>query len=393
MTSFTSRWPETITRWIVGDPAAAGPLPIAPTSVEALAQVLADCAEEGWRVAVQGNGGWSPPSSAADIILSTRRLNGEELISPQDLVATVGAGASAPAFQRRLLDRDVWLPLDPPGTERTIGSIMATATAGGLAAGFGAVREHVLGMTVVTGDGRILRPGGRVVKNVAGFDLSRLVTGAFGAYGVITTLHLKVRTRPERDTTVLVSGDRDHLFAAVDALRNESVPVDAIALVGRDARWCLAVRLTGSPARVGVALRQLEPLGGRPISTERAEDWWAEQAEGALTAPTTVRIGAVHASLPDAVSLAVGMKPAHVAAYFGANVVRIATDATADQLADLRATTRERGMTCTLERMPEALAAQLGHYTEPASELVGTCDRLRRTFDPHHVFTTPLFPA
>ena len=89
---------------------------------------------------------------------------------------------------RALAAQRLWLAIDPPGRpERSVGSVAATATAGPLREGFGPVRDHVLGCTVVTGDGRIVRAGGRVVKNVAGFDLAKLHVGGFGAFGITTS--------------------------------------------------------------------------------------------------------------------------------------------------------------------------------------------------------------
>ena len=106
----------------------------------------------------------------------------------------------------------MWLALDPPGRpERSIGSVVATATAGPLRHGFGPVRDHVLGCSVATGDGRLVNAGGRVVKNVAGYDLTKLQVGGFGGFGIIAEVHLRLRALPRADVTLLARGARDAL--------------------------------------------------------------------------------------------------------------------------------------------------------------------------------------
>ena len=104
------------------------------------------------------------PDAPADLVVSTRALEQIVSVSPADLVATVQAGASLEALRRRLADYGMWLAIDPPGRpERSIGSVIATATAGPLRHGYGPVRDHVLGCTVATGDGQAgqrRRPGG-----------------------------------------------------------------------------------------------------------------------------------------------------------------------------------------------------------------------------------------
>ena len=126
----------------------------------------------------------------------------------------------------------MWLALDPPGRpERTVGSIAATATVGPLRAGYGPVRDHLLGCEVVTGEGRVIRPGGTVVKNVAGYDLTRLQVGGFGAFGVLTVLHLRLRARPSADTTLLARGPRDDLTRWARDLAEAGVRPAALEMV------------------------------------------------------------------------------------------------------------------------------------------------------------------
>src|SRR5256886_3281957 len=156
---------------------------VAPGSPDAVALLLGTAREEGWRVRVEGAGTWMPADAAADLALTTRRLDRVPSIQPQDLAATAEAGIGCDQLRQQLADRGAWLALDPPGLAgRTLGSVVATATAGPLRHGFGAVRDHLVGVTFVTGDGRLIQSGGRVMKNVAGYDLTKLQAGGLRAF-------------------------------------------------------------------------------------------------------------------------------------------------------------------------------------------------------------------
>src|SRR5262249_56000432 len=113
-------------------------------------------------------------------------------------------------LRQQLAERGVWVALDPPGLAgRSVGSIVACGTSGPLRQGLGPVRDHLLGVTFVTGDGRLIQSGGRVMKNVAGYDLTRLQAGGFGAFGVIVLVHLRLRAVPRMDQTLLLAGSRE----------------------------------------------------------------------------------------------------------------------------------------------------------------------------------------
>jgi FAD/FMN-containing dehydrogenase len=125
---------------------------------------------------------------------------------PGDLTLTVRGGTTLAEIERVTGKHDQWLPLDPFGSdEGTIGATIATASAGPLATGFGLPRDLLLGLEFVNGRGEIVRAGGKVVKNVAGFDLSRLLTGSWGTLGVITEVTVRLYSRPKVDRTFAVS--------------------------------------------------------------------------------------------------------------------------------------------------------------------------------------------
>src|SRR2546429_4390375 len=132
---------------------------------------------------MEGGGPWPRGDAPADLALTTRRLDKIPAIEPQDLSATAEAGIGCDLLRQQLADRGTWLALDPPGLAgRTLGSVVATATAGPLRHGFGAVRDHLLGVTFVTGDGRLVQSGGGGVEKSAGLELAQHAAGGFGAF-------------------------------------------------------------------------------------------------------------------------------------------------------------------------------------------------------------------
>jgi glycolate oxidase FAD binding subunit len=157
---------------------------------------------------IAGSGNWL---SAGRPVKANRTLSlrdDAEVVNyvPGDLTLTVRAGTTLAEIERITGEHDQWLPLDPFGSDDgTIGATIATASAGPLATSFGLPRDLLLGLEFVNGRGEIVRAGGKVVKNVAGFDLSRLLTGSWGTLGVITEVTLRLYARPKVDRTFAVS--------------------------------------------------------------------------------------------------------------------------------------------------------------------------------------------
>jgi glycolate oxidase FAD binding subunit len=344
-------------------------------------------------VRVEGAGTWLPSDAPADLALTTRRLDRVPAVEPQDLTATAEAGIGLDQLRQQLADRGAWLAVDPPGLAgRTLGSIVATATAGPLRQGFGPVKDHLLGVTFVTGDGRMVQSGGRVMKNVAGYDLTRLQAGGFGAFGVIVLVHLRLRALPRADVTHVLEGSRDELTQVAEDIAAAGLTPAALELVSpalaRRDRWVLAVRLVGSPTLVGsdeLGLGAATGGGGRftPLRAEEAHGFWMRLAEGFAVRPVTFRIGGVPAAsdeLLDLLQHQVGDE--WISAAPAAGAIRWSGDTTVDRLQRLRRTLAALEVPLTLERAPWPVRTAVGHfgaYREGAGPLVAG---LRRTFDP-----------
>ena len=197
---------------------------IAVDSVDAARDAIRDAKARGASLRVIGRGTWldAGRSVRASGSLSTRDLAGIVDYVPGDLTLTARAGTTLAELRDATAAHNQWLALDPAGSdEATIGATVATASAGALASHFGSPRDLVLGLEFVTGDGTIARGGGRVVKNVAGFDLVRLLTGSWGTLGVITEVTLRLHARPEAELSigVPISGEAADLSHVREALR------------------------------------------------------------------------------------------------------------------------------------------------------------------------------
>ncbi len=371
----------------------------APDSPDALSLVCRLAHEEGWKIRVEGRSTWLAADAPADLIVSTRGLEQVVSVSPADLVATVQAGTPVEILRRRLADYGMWLALDPPGRpERSIGSVVATATAGPLRHGFGPVRDHVLGCSVATGDGRLVTAGGRVVKNVAGYDITKLQVGGFGGFGIIADIHLRLRALPRADVTLIARGQRDTLTSAARDIVAANLLPGALELLSpalaAEADWVLAARFVGTDAAVQADVRRLgsqSDLQWVPLPADRTAAFWSVAARGSLGGPITLRLGVLGDGVDETIDLlAHDLDEGLVSAGAGQGMIRWTGDAPLERLRGLRRAAASREIPMTLERAPWPLRRALGHfgaYREGVGKIVG---RLRGTFDPGQCLSVAL---
>jgi len=262
---------------------------VAPDTVAGIASHVHEARERREALRIAGAGHWldaGRPTSASSI-LSLQAVTGIVDYNPGDLTLTARAGTSLETIARAAAAEQQWLALDPFGAPSgTLGATVATASAGPLAFAFGTPRDNVLGLEIVTGDGRTIRSGGRVVKNVAGFDLTRLFTGSWGTLGVITEVTVRLRALPEVDDTLAISIDEHpdtlgtllvHLrTAAIAPLAMELVNAPLAHLLGLAERTVLLIRLGGNADSVRAQRAALGFAGN--LATAPASVWSALRA-------------------------------------------------------------------------------------------------------------------
>ena len=206
---------------------------------------------------------------ASGELLDTRALDGPCEHEPTELVITAPAGMSVAALEAQLAEHGQCLAFEPPhfAPGSTVGGMVAAGLSGPARARTGSLRDHLLGVVLLSGSGELMHFGGRVIKNVAGYDVSRLVAGAMGILGVIVEASLKVLPKAEAESTLRFDMKPAEALAALHAWGTEPLPLDASAWWNGN----LVVRLRGSSAAVAEAGRR---LGGDEIEAAAAGLFW-----------------------------------------------------------------------------------------------------------------------
>jgi glycolate oxidase FAD binding subunit len=201
--------------------------------------------------------------------LDVSGLAGISSYEPTELVVTVRAGTRLADLEAALAEHGQCLPFEPPrfAAGGTVGGMVAAGLSGPARATVGAVRDHVLGVTLLNGRGEILTFGGQVAKNVAGYDVSRLIAGSLGILGVICEVSLKVLPINRATATLYFDWDERRALEQLNVWRSQPLPVNASAW--QDGR--LRVRLAGAAAAVSAACGKLE---GAMVAPDAATAWW-----------------------------------------------------------------------------------------------------------------------
>lgn len=210
---------------------------------------------------------------SAEKITSLAAHSGVVEYTPGDLTITVKSGTTLGDIERITRENGQWLPLDPFGSRNgTIGATIATGSFGPLAHAFGRACDLVLGLEFVTGQGKVVRGGGKVVKNVAGFDLVRLMTGSWGTLGIITEVTLRLYSLPSESVTIsLGAPDSDTaLLQRINSILGspgiplavELLDADTASAIGLADKQQILVRLGGNSAAVAAQRAALQSLGG-----------------------------------------------------------------------------------------------------------------------------------
>jgi glycolate oxidase FAD binding subunit len=244
----------------------------------AYAEAIRAAAAGGRRLRLRGGGTKDfYGQSVAGEVLDLRAHTGIVAYDPTELVITARCGTPLAEVEAALAAERQMLPFEPPhfGAAATIGGVVAAGLSGPRRAAAGAVRDFVLGVRMMDGRGAELEFGGRVMKNVAGYDVSRLMAGSLGTLGVILEVSLKVLPAPVAEATLKLELPEARAIEMLNAWAGRPLPISATALADGE----LAVRLSGAAAAVRAAR---EKLGGELVDAERAAGYWAgirEQAD------------------------------------------------------------------------------------------------------------------
>jgi glycolate dehydrogenase FAD-binding subunit len=268
---------------------------IQPADADEIARVLKTATDAGLQVIPRGSGTkieWGNPPRAAQLVLSTRRLNRMVEHAWGDMTATVGAGCTVRELQQTLAEHGQRLALDPLWPDRaTIGGILASNDSGPLRLRFGSLRDLIIGITLALPDGTLAKSGGKVVKNVAGYDLPKLATGALGTLGIITQAIFRLHPIPRESRTLSFSAQN---AAAMNAfvlaiLDSKLVPTGLQVRAGDSPGPEIDIRFEGTAAGCDAQAEQVARLAsGLTAIPPPAEVWNARATLWNGTEPSVV---------------------------------------------------------------------------------------------------------
>jgi glycolate oxidase FAD binding subunit len=360
-------------------------------------------------------------------VLGLGRLNRLVEHEPGDLTATAEAGIPLAALQTALRARGQWLSLDPPEPERaTLGGVMVADASGPRRHLYGTARDQVIGMTIVTADGAVVRAGGKVVKNVAGYDLPKLFVGSYGTLGIVVDVTVKLRPLPEDERLVAVRFDRlkDAAVAARAVMASDLIP-NALELLDADAAPTIGPPSTGAGPVLVVGFdgprdqvewqcAELATLGGaqggagvQPLPAET----WARLSRGAASAfdgtpAALMRLSVLPSQVGEVMEQAAAAARARnlscaCAAHAGVGVVTAALFSSPAQqelgpvvatLADWRQTARAGGGHAVLEWAPLAVKSEVPVWDD-AGAAGRIMRRIKAQLDPHNLLNPGRFVA
>ncbi|HET9808772.1 MAG TPA: FAD-binding protein [Candidatus Limnocylindria bacterium] len=373
---------------------------IRPADAAACARAVAESAEARRSLRIRGAGtkDYLGEVLPTDAVLDTTAIAGVVAHVPADLTVTVAAGTRFADLRSALARAGQFLPLDPPHADAaTVGGIVAANSTGFWRARYGGVRDLLIGTTAILGDGTVARSGGRVVKNVAGYDLNKLFVGSLGTLGVFVECTFKVLPRPPVSQGAHAQFTRSaDAFAAADAIVRTSARPAALAISGGPgSAWELLLQADGDAAPVARTLELLsqsarahgtsaQPHDGLPAVLATLNDISA-RGEG-----TVVRAALPPAAQPAFATTAARLEGfAQLVADAASGIVRVVLrgdDPVVLSGADaLLAAARVCGGSARVERRPESLRGRLGAWgdVEPAGRFL--MRRLKEAFDPRGI--------
>lgn len=340
-------------------------------------QILASSRNQPLRIRGSGSKDWYGREPAGDI-LDTRAYSGIVSYDPTELVITVRSGTPLTEVEDALAQKNQMLAFEPPhfGNKATVGGMVASGLSGPRRVAVGAVRDFLLGTAIMDGKGEILHFGGQVMKNVAGYDVSRLLAGSLGTLGLLLEVSLKVLPKPYAETTLRLALTEDEAIRRLNEWGGQPLPISASA-------WydgTLALRLSGAKAAIAAA-RKL--IGGEEM--QDADPFWLAMREQSndFFAQTNVlwRLSVPSVATPivlDGIQL-----DTQLIEWGGAQRWLRTNDISAKSADAIRAAAAAVGGHATLFRGGDK---NVGVFHPLAPAVARIQQNLQQTFDPHGIF-------
>ena len=373
---------------------------VEPGTVEETSELMKLAAREGLAVSPRGGGTKThigDPPRRLDLVVSTARLNEVLEHTPGDQIVRVEAGVKLEDLQEQLSGSNQMLALDPPESGATVGGIIATNSSGPRRYRYGTIRDLIIGITVVLYDGTVAKAGGKVVKNVAGYDLSKLFTGSLGTLGIIATANFRLHPRPDTARTVAVEvTDPQQAQAAAQSIVHSQVEATAVELHYGEDEKLLTVLLESIPggmdAKTESATFLLKQFGEvRTLSVEEA-DHPGPPNPPEVADEIVLKIGAPPVDLDGVLDSVLGAAErrglAHprITGHAGTGVTFVGfsgenEDAAAGLVEEMREIWVRRGGNVTLQRASVTLKQMVSTW-DNGGDYLGLVRRVKEKFDP-----------
>jgi glycolate oxidase FAD binding subunit len=374
----------------------------APASPPEAADLLRGLSEDGRRVRFVGGGtksAWGRPCNA-DLELSTTGLDDLREHNEGDLTAVLEAGVPLARAQEQFASADQMLAVDPPlGDEEraTIGGMVAAADSGPLRHRYGSARDLVVGITLALSDGSIARAGGKVIKNVAGYDLAKLFSGSFGTLGLIVELSVRLHPRPERTATAVGrTSDIGLLAEAATAAAHARIELQSLDVSFGSGEGAVLAR-TGGAAPRALAEAAARVLRDRGLDVEVEEEdaglWDAQRAGQRSASGTSVKVSGLQTGLAGVLRSTHGLGGAMV----GRAALGLSWITLEDRSPDEAAAAVERlrselaPAACTVLDAPAGARERLDPWASVEGPALTLMRRVKERFDPAGICNPGLF--
>jgi glycolate oxidase FAD binding subunit len=372
-----------------------------PDTPEEAAELLRTLGADGRTVRVRGGGTkstWGPPAEPVATEIVTGGLGRVLEHNEGDFTAVLEAGVPLARAQQVFAAGGQMLALDPPlgdADAATLGGVLATADSGPLRHRYGGVRDVVVGITIALSDGSLAKAGGRVIKNVAGYDLAKLFAGSFGTLGLAVSVAVRLHPRPDETASAWgVSADPDALAATAAALARLPLEADCLDVAWRDGTGRILVRFGGAAAerQARAVLDRLTTAGLEDVDWSGDDDaLWDGQRAGQRSAEGAVLkvssrpadLGAVLEAARDADASVVGR------AALGLHWLTLDGEDVPARIEAVRAALAPRA--CTLLDAPEPVRAAVTPWAEPDPGALAVMRRVKERFDPARIFSPGSF--
>lgn len=392
-----------------------------PTTTEALGQVMALANKNGWRVLPMGQGSklsWGGlATEGIDLVVSTERLNQVIEHAVGDFTVTVQPGMKVAELKQLLAEQGQFLAVDPSFEDQaSLGGLVSTADTGSLRQRYGGLRDMLIGVQFVRYDGEVARAGGRVVKNVAGYDLMKLLTGAYGSLGIVSELTFRLYPVQPVSRTLVLSGGSSAVEAAISEVRMSGLTpvaldvlsVQVMASLGQTQRLGLVARFQGIEDAVEEQTERIQKIatthsmGCSQLDGTADSDFWQRSAE--VIRPDTVlcKVGLRPTGIPWLIELADEIAPSSQLRLYGSSglgwVQLELADGTGDETGDewvsvleqLRSHCQKNAGFLTILQAPKPLKGKMEVWGYSGNAL-GVMKDIKEKFDPNRLLSPGRF--